>query len=105
KISYVEVGIIMVVPTELILLNQLNEGGLELEIIGLNHWPSDGAATTIGSWIDVLTKSDSVLIVLKIEIIIMCSAAMFSCCSSAACLARLLASLLLLKSVLSGSES
>ncbi|MED6148975.1 hypothetical protein PIB30_057982, partial [Stylosanthes scabra] len=71
KISYVEIGIIMVVPTELILLNQLNEGGLELEIIGLNHWSSDGAATAIGSWVDVLTETNSVLIVLKIEIIIM----------------------------------
>ncbi|MED6117671.1 hypothetical protein PIB30_111953, partial [Stylosanthes scabra] len=55
----------MVVPTELILLNQLNEGGLELKIIGLNHWSSDGAATAIGSWIDALTKSDSVLINLE----------------------------------------
>ncbi|MED6154606.1 hypothetical protein PIB30_114155, partial [Stylosanthes scabra] len=49
----------------------LNEGGLELKIIGLNHWSSDGAATASGSWIDVLTKSDSVLINLEVEIIIM----------------------------------
>ncbi|MED6182299.1 hypothetical protein PIB30_027269 [Stylosanthes scabra] len=52
----------MVVSTELILLNQLNKGRLEFEIVSLNGWPSDGASTTLGSGIDVLSQSNMVVI-------------------------------------------
>ncbi|MED6189108.1 hypothetical protein PIB30_092520 [Stylosanthes scabra] len=55
----------MVVSTELILLHQLNKGRLESEIVSLNGWPSDGASTTLGSGIDLLSQSNTVVIQLN----------------------------------------